>query len=94
MEVSTGMSVFLSCVLIKVCLYGLVRIFLLIRGGEVIIPLIFVVTVSVFDLTLRLASQTDLKAVTAYGSVLHVNLLVLLFLLDTNIPSSGFIFYI
>lgn len=88
------MSIFLSCILIKVCFYGLMRIFWVIGGGEIIIPLVFFVCISVFDITLRLAGQVDLKAITAYGSVLHVNLLALLFLLDTNYPSSGLICYV
>ena len=93
-EVSTGMSIFLSCILIKVCFYGLTRVFWIMGGGGVILPLIFFVCLSVFDITLRLVAQVDLKAITAYGSVLHVNLLVLLFLLDSNLPSSGLVYYV
>ena len=94
MEVSAGMSVFLSCVLIKVCLYGLIRTFLLLGGEGVIFPLLLFLGVGVFDITLRLSIQSDLKAITAYGSVLHVNLLAFIFLLDSNILSPGFIYYI
>jgi NADH:ubiquinone oxidoreductase subunit 4 (subunit M) len=93
-EVSTGMSVFLSCILIKVCLYALVRFLALLHGDLVVVPFIFMVCVSVFDLTLRLAIQTDLKAITAYGSVLHVNLLLLLVLLDTSVLSTGVLLYV
>lgn len=93
-EVSTGMSIFLSCILIKICFYGLIRTFLLLNSDILIIPLIFFVSISVFDLVWRLIIQTDLKAITAYGSVLHVNLLILLFLLDTTMCSTGLIIYI
>jgi multicomponent Na+:H+ antiporter subunit A len=88
------MSIFLSCILVKICFYGLIRIYLLIGGEIVIMPFIFFCGLCIFDLTLRLAIQTDLKAITAYGSVLHVNLLIILFLLDTNFLNSGLIFYI
>lgn len=93
-EVSTSLSIFLSCVLVKVCFYGLIRVFLCIGGEILIVCFIFFVGLSVFDVTVRLILQTDLKAITAYGSVLHVNLLILLFLLDTSVASHGLIFYI
>jgi NADH:ubiquinone oxidoreductase subunit 2 (subunit N) len=88
------MSIFLSCILIKICLYALVRFLTLLHGDLVIIPFIFVVCLSVFDLTLRLSIQTDLKAITAYGSVLHVNLLLLLVLLDTSVLGAGVLLYV
>ncbi len=93
-EVSTAMSVFLSCVLIKICLYCLLRFWWLINNEPPLVPLTFLVICCVFDITARLITQTDLKAIIAYGSVLHVNLLVLLVLLDTNILSLGSILYI
>lgn len=88
------MSIFLSCVLIKICFYALIKVFIILNGDLVIIPFIFFVCLCVFDLTLRLAVQVDLKAITAYGSVLHVNLLLLLFLLDTTNLNTGLILYI
>lgn len=45
-------------------------------------------------MTSRLIVQVDLKAVIAYGSVLHVNLLVLLILLDTRELTIGAVLYI
>jgi NADH:ubiquinone oxidoreductase subunit 4 (subunit M) len=93
-EVSTGMSIFLSCILIKVCFFALVRLLSTLRGDLVILPFAAVAALSVFDLTLRLSAQTDLKAITAYGSVLHVNLLLLLFLLDASTPSVGLLLYV
>jgi multicomponent Na+:H+ antiporter subunit A len=80
--------------LIKICFYGLIRACNLIGGEITILPFIFFCGLAVFDLTLRLVIQTDLKAITAYGSVLHVNLLIILFLLDTNTLNNGLIFYI
>ena len=93
-EVSTSLSIFLSCILVKICFYGLLRMHLIIGGEIIILPFIFFIGLSVFDVTIRLIIQVDLKAVTAYGSVLHVNLLVLLFLVDTSMINNGLIFYI
>jgi NADH:ubiquinone oxidoreductase subunit 4 (subunit M) len=93
-EVSTGMSIFLSCILIKVCFFVLLRLLGALRGDLVVLPFAAVVALSVFDLTLRLSVQTDLKAITAYGSVLHVNLLLLLLLLDSATPSVGLLLYV
>ena len=76
-EVSTSTSIFLSCILIKVCFYGLIRIFLLLGGEVPVTPFIFFISWGVLDLITRLVIQVDLKAITAYSSVLHVNLLVL-----------------
>ena len=91
---STSLSIFLSCILVKICFYGLLRMHLIIGGEIIILPFIFFIGLSVFDVTIRLIIQVDLKAVTAYGSVLHVNLLVLLFLVDTSMINNGLIFYI
>lgn len=93
-EVSTGMSIFLSCILIKVCFYGLMRTYYLIGGEVIIMPLLCCCGWGVLDVTIRLIVQTDLKAITAYGSVLHINLLVLLFLCDTTYMGGGLLFYI
>ena len=57
-------------------------------------PFLFFVALCTFDVTCRLIVQVDLKAVIAYGSVLHVNLLVLLILLDTTYLSLGTVLYI
>jgi hypothetical protein len=67
---------------------------MILNGDLIIIPFIFFVCLCAFDLTLRLSIQVDLKAITAYGSVLHVNLLLLLFLLDTTNLNTGLIMYI
>lgn len=93
-EVSTSLSIFLSCVLVKVCFYGLIRVHYLIGGEMIILPFIWFVSLSIFDVTARLIIQIDLKAITAYGSVLHVNLLVLLFLIDSSMLNNGMILYI
>lgn len=93
-EVSTSMSVFLSCILIKICLYCLMRFWWAINSEVVVSPFIFLVALCVFDVTCRLIIQVDLKAIIAYGSVLHVNLLVLLILLDTNYLTIGTVLYI
>lgn len=88
------MSIFLSCILIKVCLYGLVKVYTLLNSEVSLFPFLFLIGMGVLDVSFRLIGQTDLKAITAYGSVLHVNLLALLFLLDSTYLSSGFLYYI
>lgn len=93
-EVSTGMSIFLSCILIKICFYGFLKMLVSVGGEIVIFPFIFLAGICIFDLTVRLIIQVDLKAITAYGSVLHINLFLILFFIDTTILNNGLIFYI
>lgn len=93
-EVSTAMSIFLSCVLIKVCLYGFMRFLYILQDNIVVFPFIFCCILCVFDIAVRLITQMDLKAVVAYGSVLHINLLLILILLDGTKLSLGLILYI
>ena len=47
-----------------------------------------------FDVVYRLSQQIDLKAVVAYSSVLHVNLLMLLVLLSPPTLNLGLILYV
>jgi NADH:ubiquinone oxidoreductase subunit 4 (subunit M) len=93
-EVSTGMSIFLSCILLKVCLYGLMRLFITLNTDFVIWPFLVILGLGVCDLVMRLAIQIDLKAIIAYGSVLHMNLFLILFFLDTQVLSTGGALYI
>ncbi len=93
-EVSTAVSIFLSCILIKVCLYGFMRMIYILNQDIIIMPLIFFVIACTFDVVYRLSQQVDLKAVVAYSSVLHVNLLILLVLLSPTQPNIGLIIYI
>ena len=60
----------------------------------IIVPLIFFIIACTFDVIYRLSQQVDLKAVVAYSSVLHVNLLLLLTLLSPAQPNLGLIIYI
>lgn len=93
-EVSTAISIYLSCILIKVCLYGFMRMLYILNQDIIIIPLIFFIIACTFDVVYRLSQQVDLKAVVAYSSVLHVNLLLLLTLLSPTQPNIGLIIYI
>lgn len=88
------MSIFLSCILIKICFFGLIKMYMIVGGEVLILPFLFCAGMGVFDLTSRLLIQVDLKAITAYSSVLHINLFIILFLLDTNILNSGLVLYI
>lgn len=82
-EVSTGMSIFLSCILIKLSYYALLR-FKLILNSEISYNICILVTLlCVIDITTRLLNLTDLKALVAYSSVVHTNILLLLVHLDS-----------
>nr|QIB71983.1 NADH dehydrogenase subunit 4 [Gruberia lanceolata] len=81
-EVSTGMSVFLSCILIKLSYYGLIKMQFLL-SSEISLNICLIVTfLCVIDIVFRLVNLKDLKAVIAYSSVLHTNLLLALVHLD------------
>jgi formate hydrogenlyase subunit 3/multisubunit Na+/H+ antiporter MnhD subunit len=66
----------------------------ILNQDTLVLPLIFFIIACTFDVVYRLAQQTDLKAVVAYSSVLHVNLLMLLVLLSPTTLNLGLILYI
>ena len=77
-EVSTGISIFLSCVLIKIAIFALIQFKLLINI-EISYNLIFFLTIlGIVEVTIRLVDVVDLKAMIAYSSVLHTNLFLIL----------------
>lgn len=93
-EVSTGMSIFLSCILIKLSFFSLLR-FQQILLTEISYTLcIIVASLTCIDIVYRFINLRDLKAIIAYGSVLHTNLLLILIHLDSfkNLKTS--IYYI
>lgn len=93
-EVSTSLSIFLSCILLKLCLYGFLRLLYILNTEVICLPFIYCLTLAVIDVSFRITTQTDLKAITAYSSVLHINLLVLIILLDSTHLSLPVIIYI
>lgn len=82
-EVSTSISIFLSCILIKISLYCLLKVqsIFLINCNSIffiILPIF-----GILDIVFRIANIKDLKAIVAYSSVLHTNLLIILIHLDS-----------
>lgn len=93
-EVSTGMSVFLSCILIKLSYFCLFR-FQFVLASEIPFNLCIVVTfLSSIDTIFRFINLKDLKAIIAYSSVLHTNLLLALVHLDTFKVIHGTVLYV
>lgn len=93
-EVSTGMSIFLSCILIKLSLFALLRLQCLLLSEISFNICIFVSLLCTFDIVIRFVNLQDLKAMIAYGSVLHTNLLITLIHLDSFSIIKNSIFYI
>ena len=88
------MSIFLSCILIKIAYFCLLKI-------QLILPLeinlnIFLIfcTFCIIDLVSKFINLKDLKAIVAYSSVLHTNLLVLLNHIDTSKIITSSILYV
>ena len=77
------MSVFLSCILIKLSYYCLIR-FQIVLSSEISYNLCILVTLlCIIDLTTRILNITDLKALVAYSSVIHTNILLALVHFDS-----------
>ena len=92
-EVSTGVSVFLSCILIKLSYFCLFRC-QYVLSSEISLNICLIVTfLSVIDIVFRFFNLRDLKAIIAYSSVLHTNLLLSLIHLDNfKIVNSSIIY--
>lgn len=92
-EVSTGVSVFLSCILIKLSYFCLFRC-QYVLSSEISLNICLIVTfLAVIDIVFRFFNLRDLKAIIAYSSVLHTNLLLSLVHLDNfKIVNSSIIY--
>lgn len=88
------MSIFLSCILIKLSLFALLRLQCLLLSEISFNICIFVSLLCTFDIVIRFVNLQDLKAMIAYGSVLHTNLLITLIHLDSFSIIKNSIFYI
>lgn len=88
------MSIFLSCILIKLSLFSLLRLQHSLLSEIPLNICIFVCLICAFDIIFRFANLQDLKAMIAYGSVLHTNLLTALIHLDSFSSIKNSIFYI
>jgi len=88
------MSVFLSCILIKLSYFCLFR-FQFSLSSEISFNLCIIVTfLSAIDTIFRFINLKDLKAIVAYSSVLHTNLLLALVHLDTFKIINGTVLYV
>ena len=82
-EVSTGVSIFLSCIIIKMSYFCMLK-FHYYFAGEIIVKLcIFLAIIGVFDVIFHVLNIRDLKSLIAHSSVLHTNLLIILTHTDT-----------
>ncbi len=81
-EVSTGISIFLSCILIKLAYFALIKVQLTMSSEISLNICILVGILCTIDITFRFINLKDLKAIIAYSSVLHTNLLIILIHLD------------
>lgn len=93
-EVSTGMSIFLSCILIKLSYFCLFRVKFILMTEISYNICIIVTLISVIDIIFRIINLRDLKAIIAYSSVLHTNLLLALVHLDTFRIINNSILYV
>lgn len=93
-EVSTGMSIFLSCILIKLSFFCLIRFQNLLLTENNMFICVFFCFVCSIDIIFRFLNLKDLKAIIAYSSVLHTNLLIALIHLDSFRAFKTSIYYI
>jgi NADH:ubiquinone oxidoreductase subunit 4 (subunit M) len=88
------MSIFLSCILIKLSLFCLLKIQHVLLSEISFNICIFFTFVCSIDIVFRFINLRDLKAIVAYGSVLHTNLLLALIHLDSFKILKSSVFYI
>lgn len=93
-EVSTGMSIFLSCILIKLSFFSLLRFQQILLTEISYTICIIAAALTSIDIVYRFINLRDLKAIIAYGSVLHTNLLLILIHLDSFKSLKTSIYYI
>jgi NADH-quinone oxidoreductase subunit M len=93
-EVSTSMSIFLSCILIKLSFFCLMKVKYILLSEIPLNICILITFICTFEVTIRLINLKDLKAIIAYSSVLHTNLLLLLIHLDSFQILNNSILYI
>lgn len=93
-EVSTGMSIFLSCILIKLSFFSLIRFQNLLLSENNMFICVFFCFLCCIDIVFRFISLRDLKAIVAYSSILHTNLLIALIHLDSSKIFKTSIYYI
>lgn len=94
-EASSGFSIYLSGFLVKTALFGFYRLTNLMQVELITSFFLVILIVGVFDSSLKMWGQTDLKKLVAYCTIQEMNLISIFFLKgDSNIVVYGFLFNI
>lgn len=94
-EASSGFSIYLSGFLVKTALFGFYRLTNLLQVELITSFFLVILIVGVFDSSLKMWGQTDLKKLVAYCTIQEMNLISIFFLKgDSNIVVYGFLFNI
>lgn len=92
-EAPSGFSIYLSGFLVKSALYGFYKISTLLTTEINTSLFILVTLLGVFDSSLKMWGQTDIKKLVAYGTIQEMNLIYLVFCWgDSSIIIAGIIF--
>lgn len=92
-EAPSGFSIYLSGFLVKSALYGFYKITTLLTLEFNTSLFILVTLLGVFDSSLKMWGQTDIKKLVAYGTIQEMNLIYLVFCWgDSTIIIAGIIF--
>ena len=92
-EAPSGFSIYLSGFLVKSALYGFYKISTLLNFEINTSLFILITLLGVFDSSLKMWGQTDIKKLVAYGTIQEMNLIYLVFCWgDSSIIIAGIIF--
>lgn len=92
-EAPSGFSIYLSGFLVKSALYGFYKITSLLSFEINTSIFILITLLGVFDSSLKMWGQTDVKKLVAYGTIQEMNLIYLVFCWgDSSIIVAGIIF--
>ena len=92
-EAPSGFSIYLSGFLVKSALYGFYKISTLLNVEINTSIFILITLLGVFDSSLKMWGQTDIKKLVAYGTIQEMNLIFLIFCWgDSSIIVAGVIF--
>lgn len=92
-EAPSGFSIYLSGFLVKSALYGFYKISTLLAFEFNTTFFILITLLGVFDSSLKMWGQTDIKKLVAYGTIQEMNLIYLVFCWgDSSIIIAGIIF--
>jgi len=92
-EAPSGFSIYLSGFLVKSALYGFYKISTLLSFEFNTSFFILITLLGVFDSSLKMWGQTDIKKLVAYGTIQEMNLIYLVFCWgDSSIIIAGIIF--